>query len=195
MFHTPFLPDMTCLVDWALYKCHSLSLHPRPLCPQPMQSCDLCWVDVQTSGFVGLGINTFSGLCVHYFCVPCCVCWYEHSLKSNKPFESVNLSLSLSLSPSDTPLTPGTPGPEIAVTVALKKKWSRFSPAIHTQTQMWKQTAWRSMAAGRIPIKHSFAPDIGKPQFTQADPRLVFHVHVSGLWCPAFCTGHRHRVC
>ena len=50
--------------------------------------CDLCYVDAQTSGFVGLGINAFPGLCVHYFCVPCCVCWYEHSLKSNKPLES-----------------------------------------------------------------------------------------------------------
>ena len=38
--------------------------------------------------FVGLGINVFPGLCLHYFCVPCCVCWYEHSLKSIKPFES-----------------------------------------------------------------------------------------------------------
>ena len=61
---------------------------PPPLSPQLMQSCDLCYLAAQTSGFVGLGINAFPGLCVHYFCVPCCVCWYEHSLKSNKPFES-----------------------------------------------------------------------------------------------------------
>ena len=52
-----------------------------------MQSCDLCYVDAQTSGFfVGLGINVFAGLRVHYFCVPCCACSYEHSLKSFKPF-------------------------------------------------------------------------------------------------------------
>ena len=36
--------------------------------------CDLCHVDAQTSGFVGLGTNAFPGLCVHYLCVPCCVC-------------------------------------------------------------------------------------------------------------------------
>ena len=47
---------------------------PSPPSPQLMQFCDLCHVDVQTSGFVGLGINVFPGLCVYYFCVPCCVC-------------------------------------------------------------------------------------------------------------------------
>ena len=31
-------------------------------------------------------------MCTLFF-VPCCVCWYEHSLKSIKPFESWNLSL------------------------------------------------------------------------------------------------------
>ena len=39
-----------------------------------MQSCDLCYVDAQMSGFVGLGINAFPALCVQYFCLPCCVC-------------------------------------------------------------------------------------------------------------------------
>ena len=39
-----------------------------------MQFCDLCYMDAQTSGFVGLGTNAFLGLCVHYFCVPFCVC-------------------------------------------------------------------------------------------------------------------------
>ena len=68
------------------------SLPPLPP-PQLMQFCDLCYVDAQTSGFVGLGTNAFLGLCVHYFCVPFCVCWYEPSLKSNKPFESWVLSL------------------------------------------------------------------------------------------------------
>ena len=69
---------------------------PPPPSPQLMQFCDLCYVDAQTSGFVGLGIKVFSGLCVHYFCVPCCEYWYEHSLKSVKPFESWKKSLSLS---------------------------------------------------------------------------------------------------
>ena len=50
-----------------------VSQHPL-LSPQPMYSCDLCCVDAQTSGFVGLGINAFPGLRLHYFCVPCCVC-------------------------------------------------------------------------------------------------------------------------
>ena len=68
--------------------CRPSSPPPLPHSPQLMQFCDLCYVDAQTSGFVGLGTNAFSGLCVHYFCVPFCVCWYEHSLKSNKPFES-----------------------------------------------------------------------------------------------------------
>ena len=45
-----------------------------PLSPQLMQFCDLRYVDVQTSGFVGLRTNVFPGLCVHYFCVPFCVC-------------------------------------------------------------------------------------------------------------------------
>ena len=47
---------------------------PPPPSPQLMQFCDPCYVDAQTSGFVGLEINAFPGLCVHYFCVPCCVC-------------------------------------------------------------------------------------------------------------------------
>ena len=34
---------------------------PTPTSPQPMQSCDLCCVDVRTSGLVGLGINAFPG--------------------------------------------------------------------------------------------------------------------------------------
>ena len=33
--------------------------HPTPLIPQLMQFCDLCYVDTQTSDFVGLGINVF----------------------------------------------------------------------------------------------------------------------------------------
>ena len=69
---------------------------PPPPSPQVMQFCDLCYVDAQKRGFVGLGINAFPGWCVHYFCVPFCVCWYEHSLKSNKPFESLSLWVSLS---------------------------------------------------------------------------------------------------
>ena len=32
---------------------------PTLLSPQLMQFCDLCYVDAQTSGFVGLGINIF----------------------------------------------------------------------------------------------------------------------------------------
>ena len=35
---------------------------PTPLSPQLMQSCGLCYVDTQTTA------------CLHYFCVPCCVC-------------------------------------------------------------------------------------------------------------------------
>ena len=46
---------------------------------------------VSLHGFVGLGINAFPDLCVHHFCVPCCVCSYEHLLKSNKPSESLNM--------------------------------------------------------------------------------------------------------
>ena len=134
MFHTPFLPDMTCLVDWALYKCHSLSLHPRPLCPQPMQSCDLCWVDVQTSGFVGLGINTFSGLCVHYFCVPCCVCWYEHSLKSNKLFESLNLESDI------TVLLTGRKTPSFSLSLSLSFCFSVSMPPVKNYTTIIKLT-------------------------------------------------------
>ena len=54
---------------------------PHPTPPpslQLIQFFDPCYVDAQTSGFVGLGINAFPDLRVHYFCVPCCVCWYEH---------------------------------------------------------------------------------------------------------------------
>ena len=62
-----------------------------------MQFCDLCYVDAQMSGFVGLGINVFPAyVYIIYVYSAVYVDHYEHSLKSNKPFESWPDSLSLS---------------------------------------------------------------------------------------------------
>ena len=63
---TVFVPPEVTAVDRTFKSQVGLSLS-LSLSLSLVQSCDLCYVDAQTSGFVGLGINAFPGLCVHYF--------------------------------------------------------------------------------------------------------------------------------
>ena len=78
--HTPTptlsLPLFLC-VYFSVFVIVSLSISRSPCLSLSLSlplSCDLSCVAVQTSGFVGLGINAFPGLCVHYSGAPCFVC-------------------------------------------------------------------------------------------------------------------------